>query len=406
VKKGTSNNKNIIVENKPTILYFLSHPIQYFSPLLETLAKKMELKVYYYSEGNTAASVDKGFGKSIQWDVPLLKGYHYEFLKNYSGSRSLDNHLLDVFNPGIFKALRKEKAPVVIVNGWTYSSTLLVIFFSKLLGKKLWLRAENPLNQELKKGSVLLFVKRIFLKHILFKFFVSRCLYIGTESKGFFEYYGVGASRLVYTPYSVNNDFFVEKYQELKPILPQLKKQLGLPVDKMLILYVGKYIDKKRPLDLMRAFEKLNHPQAALVMVGEGPLRASMEEYIKQHNLAEVYLTGFINQSQISDYYAAADVFVMCSGAGETWGLTVNEAMNFEKPIIVSKTCGSATDLVREGENGFSFEEGDIESLTGYLEKMMSDHPFRQAAGKKSGEIIKDFNIDINVSNIITALAK
>ena len=139
-------------------------------------------------------------------------------------------------------------------------------------------------------------------------------------------------------------------------------------------------------------------------MVGEGQLRGEMEQYIQENNLKEVYLTGFINQSQIPKYYTVADVFVMCSGLGETWGLAVNEAMNFEKPIIVSKTCGSCPDLVRPSENGFAFEEGNMEELFTYLKKVLEDDVWRAAAGKKSLEIIHEYSIEKCTENMATAL--
>jgi len=99
-----------------------------------------------------------------------------------------------------------------------------------------------------------------------------------------------------------------------------------------------------------------------------------------------------------------ADVFVMCSGEGETWGLSVNEAMNFEKPVIVSKTCGSCSDLVRHGENGFAFGTGDIAGLAGYLKRTMDDEGFRTAAGRLSGEIIRDYSIGHIVRNLVASL--
>ncbi|MBS1596781.1 MAG: glycosyltransferase family 4 protein [Bacteroidetes bacterium] len=391
------------MENK--IVYFLSHPVQYFSPLLKKLSKGVGLKVYYFSNPNTAESRDKGFGQKVQWDIPLLDGYQYVFLKNYSGRHSLDNHFLDVFNPGVIKTLWNEKAKYVIVNGWTYSSTLLAIFFSRLFGKKIWLRAENPFNQEKQKSKKILFLKKIFLKYILFRFFVDKCLYIGTENKLFFEFYGVPDSKLLYTPYAVDNNFFSAQFEQLKNGVLQIREQLGLPAEKKIILFTGKYIEKKRPLDLLKAFRLLNNHNYALLMVGEGELRLSMEKYIQDENLGNVFLTGFINQSDISKYYAIADVFVMCSGMGETWGLSVNEAMNFEKPVIVSKTSGCSTDLVINGENGFTFPEGDITKLAHCLGKILGDEEFAIRAGKKSKEIVGNFSIDIISQNIISSVS-
>lgn len=389
---------------KKEIIYFLSHPIQYFSPLLREMAKRMELIVYYFSDASIKGNVDKGFGQPVKWDTPLLEGYDYRFLKNFSGKKNLDNRLFDVFNPAVIKTIRKSKAPILIVNGWSYSSTLMAIFFGKLFGKEVWLRAESPLNQELHKSKLVIFLKKIFLKEILFNLFVSKCLYIGIQSKRFFEFYGVPQHKLVFTPYSVDNAFFIEKKKELKKRNLPTRLDLGLPVEKKIILYCGKYIPKKRPMDLIKAFHLMNDGNCALVMVGEGGLRNEMEQYINSEKLQHVYLTGFINQSLISNYYAVADVFVMCSGLGETWGLSVNEAMNFEKPVIVSETCGCCEDLVEYGENGYTFKEGDVKELSDKLSMILHNDQFRFEAGKRSAEIIKGFSIEKIAENIEAAL--
>ncbi|HVM87587.1 MAG TPA: glycosyltransferase family 4 protein [Puia sp.] len=388
------------------IAYFLSHPIQYFSPLFKSIAESTELEVYYFSDAGISENFDKGFGREIKWDTDLLNGYHFTILKNYSRRKALDNKFFDVFNPGVVKVLCKTKASVIIVNGWSYSSTLLVIFFGKLVGKKIWVRAENPLNQELKKSKKKIIIKKFFLQHFLFRIFIDKCLYIGKESKLFFQFYGIPETKLIYTPYSVDNVFFNNKHNSLKNDIAQLKIKLGLPADKKIILFSGKYIEKKRPFDLLMAYVRSRCSEYALVMVGEGELRKQMEHFIQKQSLQHVYLTGFVNQSEIAQYYEIADVFVMCSGIGETWGLSVNEAMNFEKPVIVSKTCGCSTDLVEEGINGFSFEEGDIEHLARLLDFVLNDEKFRFSAGKRSKEIVGRFSITAVADNIVNSLPK
>ena len=129
-----------------------------------------------------------------------------------------------------------------------------------------------------------------------------------------------------------------------------------------------------------------------------------MENFIREKDLRHVYLTGFINQTAISAYYTVADVFVMCSGAGETWGLSVNEAMNFEKPVIVSRTSGCGADLVKNGVNGFLFETGNTAELADCLRMTLEDDAFRLSAGKRSGQIIRDYSIEQVVTNITNAL--
>ena len=387
-----------MINDKVKISYYLSHPIQYFSPLLCQMAEVFDLQVYYFSDASIKGNLDKGFNQAVKWDLPLLQGYKYRFLKNISGRKSLSNRMWDAVNPGVIKSLVNDPAKIVIVNGWSYFSTLLTIFTGKLLGKKIWLRAENPLNQELEKSKKILFAKKIIFKFLLFPF-INKFLYIGTESRKFFEYYGIKSERLLFTPYAVDNDYFRQQHRDL-PDSNMLKSMLNLPLDKKIILFSGKYIEKKRPMDLVKAFFLLNDPTTILVMVGEGELRNEMEQFIVTNNISGIILTGFVNQSEISKYYAVADVFVMCSGSGETWGLSVNEAMNFSKPVIVSRTCGSCADLLQDGVNGFSFAEGNITELKYCLEKLLGDNDFRMQAGKGSLEIIDQYSIANIISNI------
>ena len=390
--------------NKGRIDYFLSHPIQYFSPFFRELGGKADLTVHYYSDASIKGYRDAGFGKEIKWDVPLLAGYNSVFLQNRSTHKNLDNRLFDVINPSIWKVVRNSKSEVFIVHGWAYSTDICAIIIGRLLGKRIWIRSENPLNQELRKSSIKIFVKKLFLKHFLFKYFVDRGLYIGSQSKEFFKYFGVRDERLTFTPHAVDNGFFQERHLELKRNLPEIKSSLGIESRKKVILFSGKYIFKKRPMDLIRAFHMLNRPDAVLVMMGEGMLRGEMEGYISDNDVDNVFLTGFVNQSEISKYYAICDVYVMCSGMGETWGLALNEAMNFSKPVIVSDTCGSSSDLVDHGENGFVFKEGDVAELARYLGILLDDENLRGMAGEKSFRRVSKFSIHRTVDNLISEL--
>src|SRR4029077_16141557 len=77
--------------------------------------------------------------------------------------------------------------------------------------------------------------------------------------------------------------------------------------------------------------------------------------------------TGFLNQTEISRAYVAADCLVLPSGYGETWGLVVNEALASSLPSLVSHACGCAEDLVGRA---LSFPVGDIASLSDRLESL------------------------------------
>ena len=366
------------------------------------MAQEFDLKVYYFSDASVKGNIDKGFGQHVKWDVPLLDGYSYQFIRNYSQRKSLNNRFWDLINPGVIPILWKDVSSIILINGWSYFSVLLTIVVARLLGKKVWLRAENPLNQDLRKSRPVRFLKRIFLSYLLFKL-IDKALYIGTESKKFFQYYGVNESRLVFTPYAVDNNFFQGQHKALQNNKERTLMELGLPSGKIIILYSGKYIPKKRPLDLIHAFKQLKTANVFLVMVGDGILRSDLEKIIEREKLSNVLLTGFVNQSTISKYYSVADIYVMCSGMGETWGLSVNEAMNFGLPVIITETCGSSCDLVENGVNGFVVPEGDILQLKNSMEILIGDGDLRVDAGKKSLKKIGTFSINSIVMHLKTA---
>ena len=392
--------------NKPKISICLSHPIQYLSPLLKEMANEFDLKVYYFSDSSIKGAYDNGFGKKIKWDIPLLEGYDYEFIKNYSFSKSISNGFFQLINPGLIRHLIKDASPVIMINGWSYSSDILTILIAKLRRKKVWLRAENPLHQELRKSRLLLWIKKIILKYFIFRF-IDRFLYIGTQSKKFFQYYGAKDEELIFTPYSVDNSYFHSQFVKLQDQRNDLLIKMNLKTDKKTILFCGKYIEQKRPLDLIEAFSQIDDTNVQLVMLGEGILRKRMESLIYEKGLlSNVRLTGFINQSQISKYYSIADIFVMCSGMGETWGLAVNEAMNFHLPVVISNTCGSSEDLINEGINGFIFKEGNVQQLNQSIKDLLSNEGLRMSAGKASGNIIKQFSNAIIVENLLNGYQK
>src|SRR5258708_5070930 len=260
------------------------------------------------------------------------------------------------------------------------------------------MRAENPFNQEIQKSRLIRVFKKIFFQYFLFKL-INRFLFIGTQNHQFYLYYGVNSTKLIYAPYCVNNNFFLEQYAKVSELREEFRRKYHLQ-EKMVILYSGKYISKKRPLDLLNAYTKLTDHAVALVMVGEGELRESMQAFIDQNHLKNVTLTGFVNQSEISNFYSLADIFVLSSGSGETWGLVVNEAMLFNLPIVVTDTAGCSIDLVKPVVNGFIYEEGNVGQLVESLTKLINDKEFRSRAGRESGKIIEQYNYGVMIENM------
>jgi glycosyltransferase involved in cell wall biosynthesis len=140
-------------------------------------------------------------------------------------------------------------------------------------------------------------------------------------------------------------------------------------------------------------------------MVGDGELRPDCEELATRHSsLAALTFTGFLNQTQIVEAYVAADILVLSSDAGETWGLVVNEAMACGRPAIVSSLSGCCEDLVVAGETGWSFEFGD---WTGLAEIMISagvDAGLLRSMGDRCRQRIAQFSPEVAAKGIVDAV--
>ena len=118
---------------------------------------------------------------------------------------------------------------------------------------------------------------------------------------------------------------------------------------------------------------------------------------ISQQQLDNVHLAGFRDQLQLPSIYGAADVFILPS-IFETWGLAVNEAMNFAKPIVTTDGVGCAVDLVVDGQNGFAIPSADSDVIANRLQQLIDDAALRQRMGAASLSRINEWNYDCFIS--------
>lgn len=371
------------------VAFLISHPIQYYSPFFKELSKHINLTVLYCSNETVSKFKDKEFQKKIQWDTNLLDGYDYIFLKNNSPISSIFNPPLGLINLGIKKEIQKYDA--IIIHGWHYITNMLAIRYAKKYNIPYYIHSENPYNQEIKQTFIKRLIKKIILKPIFKQ--ATGFFAIGTQNKRFYELYGVPKNKIHFTPYAVDN--FQFKKTKIKP--------KRWPTGKVL-LFVGKLIPKKRPFDVLKAYEKLNKANASLVFVGTGKLKPLLEKYTTQKNITNVYFYGFVNQKELKQFYSHSDIFILPSQSKETWGLVINEAMNFGLPIIASDTVGCAIDLVKN--NGFIYPVGDIEKLKECCLILLENDVLRKKMGENSKKIIHKWTHKVTCETIQRVLAK
>jgi glycosyltransferase involved in cell wall biosynthesis len=139
-------------------------------------------------------------------------------------------------------------------------------------------------------------------------------------------------------------------------------------------------------------------------VAGEGPLAPRLRELADQEGLGErLRMLGTPSAAELREWFAAADLFVLPSERHETWGLVVNEAMNFALPVVVSDKVGCAADLVADGDNGFVVAAGQAGPLASAVRKLVESADLRQAMGRRSRERIDRWHYGLAAQGIVEA---
>lgn len=231
----------------------------------------------------------------------------------------------------------------------------------------------------------------------------SGALTIGRQNDRFWAYFGIPEERRFFVPFSVRADRFAETADRLRPNRTSLRVSKGLPAGRLL-LYAGRFVEKKNLSALINALSLADRPDLRLVLVGDGPLRENLGARAQALAPDQVTFLPFRSQSELAEIYAAVDGLILPSFT-DGWGLVVNEAMVAGLPVLVSANCGCAPDLVHPGENGFLFDPDRIDSMAGALMAFadLSDSDVRRY-GQASRDIIKDWSYDAAVAGVRQAL--
>jgi len=377
-----------------------THPIQYYAPVFKLLAQKVDLKVFYtWGEKSIEAKFDPGFGKVVQWDLPLLDGYAYEFLENLSKDPG-SHHFKGIDNPHIIKRIQMFGPDAILVYGWSYSAHLKVLKHFK--GKvPVWFRGDSNL-VDLQKGWKQL-LRKLFLQWVYKK--IDKAFYVGSANKEYYKEYGIKDKQLIFAPHAIDNQRF-EENRENEAL--EFREKLSVGKEEILILFAGKLESKKAPGLLLKAFAETDIQDVHLLFVGNGELDGNLKSEAGSLSPAfskRIHFMDFQNQQMMPVVYQACDLFCLPSqGPGETWGLAVNEAMAAGKAVLVSDKVGCSRDLVKP-ENGLSFKSGDIEELKYKLRQLCGSKEELVQKGLKSRSIIQSWSFEKQVEAFEKQLA-
>ena len=347
-----------------------SHPIQYNAPLFALLAEKreFELRVFYTcGEDAIKPKYDPDFGKVIEWDIPLLKGYSYQIIKNVAKQPG-SHHFFGIDNPHLIHEIEEWGADVVWIWGWSFKSHLKAIryFHGKI---PVWFRGDSTLLDEANGFTLKTQLRGVLLNWIYHH--VDTAFFVGENNKKYFLKFGLKENQLVYSPHVVDIDRFAVWNEQDARKLEAWKLELRIKHDDFVILFAGKFEPKKNPNFIIALSKQLKSDRFKFVMVGNGVLESQINEAAKLDK--RIIVLPFQNQSRMPMTYRLGDVFLLPSvGPGETWGLAMNEALACGIPVFGSNKCGGSIDLIVDS-CGLVFEPNDIITVVQLLNALSSD---------------------------------
>jgi glycosyltransferase involved in cell wall biosynthesis len=350
-----------MVEKNPAprrLAVVLSHPVQYYSPWFRelTLRPEITLRVFYLWNFGVSRQLDPQFGRELRWDIDLLGGYDHEFVPNVArrpGTESFGG--LD--NPALPERLAAWAPDALLFFGYAWKSHLRALWWARRNGTPTLLRGDSHL---LGRPHPPWF-RRVAMRLLLAQFRAFAA--VGQANRDFYRAYAVPADRIFHAPHAVDAARFLAAEPEARPRAAALRAELGLGARRV-VLFAGKFQERKQPAELLEAFTAVAGPAHALVYVGDGPERPRLAALAAAQPRHHIRFLPFANQTEMPSRYLLGDIFCLPSrGAHETWGLAVNEAMHLGRPCLVGDVVGCQRDLVSEGETGWVFASEDPASL-------------------------------------------
>jgi glycosyltransferase involved in cell wall biosynthesis len=311
------------------------------------------------------------FTSKVVWRIQQF--FHIPYLNIFSNYRYYDAARLGLtsmdviyernglYNSGLAMAAKRLRLPYVIF--FEADQIMELDVMNKPLTGLLRWRAEQILRYNLKAADCVICVTDAGRRHLANRWKVS-------------------AEKMVVFPNAVH----VDRFRPEPGARESVRSRLGLG-DEPVILFVGNFFHWHDVPTLMNAFVKIikTHPNARLVLVGDGERRAAMADLASELGLGDsVIFTGIVSHADVPQYMAAADIAVVPYPPmdQEMWlsPLKLFEYMSSGLAVVAS-SIGQIVDVVQDGENGRLVPPGDADAMAQAIHNLIVDGGMRSRLG-------------------------
>lgn len=182
-------------------------------------------------------------------------------------------------------------------------------------------------------------------------------------------------------PFGIDLDTFSQ------PIRRDLKKNFNLSANTKVLLTCGRLGAEKNFSFVMDSFAQLKKQfdDVVLVIAGDGPAREDLERQAKDLGVQDaVRFLGYVDRSELVDYYPQADLFVFASKT-ETQGIVLLESQASGTPVVAIGEMG-VLDVVNDGQSGYLVKE-DLDAFTASVFELLTDDEKHKAFSKGALEL-------------------
>jgi len=364
------------IDQEPIKVCLLHNQVTpYRLPIFNEIGKKCNLHVIFcqtVSQDRLWAASSEGFSFSSTVLKYIKIG---PFIINYTLPSFLLQHSFDIY--------------IIGENPQNIFSEFFICIFTKLQKKKVVIWSEaisiSILLQRYKQRPVKRFIE---LLDDIFSSFYRRFLYKFADA---FIAYSKRAKLYLMGKGVKEGKIF--SGGQCYPILrgePILFKDFQIPKckGKKMVLYLG-YLRYEKGIDiLIQAFQKLCRTDSILVIAGDGPEFNRLKKVSHEEDF--IIFTGYVNDTTKEQLYSNADIFVLPT-FHDPWGLTVNEAMSYGLPVIVT-SAASCSDYLIQG-NGIITSPGSIDELAQAIEYLLDNKEVRKTMGVHSLQVILEYDV-------------
>jgi glycosyltransferase involved in cell wall biosynthesis len=282
--------------------------------------------------------------------------------------------------------LDESRPDVCCLNGWALPGNAAMLDWAVARGVPCAVMSESNKHDH----------KRHWLMERVKSRFVSQCssaLVGGTESRRYLIDLGMAPAAIFDGYDAIDNEHFRAGAEAARWERVHFQAQLELPDD--YFFACARFEPKKNFRRLIEAYSQFALAVGSgawkLVIAGDGPSRSELEGCARDLRVEDgVIFVGLKTYQELPALYGLARAFIHASTT-EQWGLVVNEAMAAGLAVLVSRWCGCAPDLVRDGYNGFTFDPWDVRDITQKMLTLYRDSTLCEVMGRRSAYIISEW---------------